>query len=142
MTADTKPPRPRVTVPGLLLVGGAILLIIGTFLPWVRGNGLSFNGWDLYDINQESSDAGAFVAFGVILGGFGIALVAAGRVLAVAILAVIVAAFAAIAAFVDVTDDDDLSLFGFETAFGLYVILVGALIALAGSIWALAIRRR
>lgn len=140
--AVARAPRPKVTVPALLLIGGAVVMIIGTFLPWVTGNGESINGWDLAELQAEGSDAAVFVGLAVILGAFGVALAAAGRVLAVAILAVIVAAFASLAALIDVTDDGGLEMFGLSTGAGLYVILVAALATLAGSVWALATRRR
>ncbi len=128
-------------VPAALLVAGGIVMIVGTFLPWVSGNGFSLDGWELGDINQESSDATAFVTFGVILSGLGVALAVIGRQLALAIIAVVVAALATLAAFVDVTDDDGLDLFGLEIGAGLWVILVASLVALAGAIWALAVKR-
>ncbi len=125
----------------MLLVIGGIVMIAGTFMPWVSGNGFSLDGWELGDINEETSDAGAFVAFGVTLAGLGIALAAVGRQLALAIIAVVVAALATLAAFVDVTDDEGLALFGLKIGAGLWVILVAALVALAGAIWTLAVKR-
>ena len=77
----------------------------------------------------------------MILSGLGVALAVIGRQLALAIIAVVVAALATLAAFVDVTDDDGLDLFGLEIGAGLWVILVASLVALAGAIWALAVKR-
>ena len=133
---------PRVVPAAALIIVGAAVMILGTFLPWVTGNGESINGWDIADLSGETNDAGVYVALGVILAGLAIAMLAAGRMLAVAIIAVVIASFAAIAAVIDVSDDGGMGAFGFSIGAGLYIILVAAIAALAGSIWALAIRRR
>ncbi len=79
--------------------------------------------------------------------GFGIAQLAARKVLAVAILAVVFTSFAVLAALADLADVSDAkdlaSAFGleFNTGPGLYVILVGSLVALGGAIATLAKRR-
>jgi hypothetical protein len=125
-----------------LIIVGAAVMCIGTFLPWVTGNGESLNGWDLADISGESNDAAVYVALGVILAGLAIAMIAAGRLLAVAIIAVLIASFAAIAAVIDVGDDGGMGAFGFSIGAGLYIILAAAIASLVGSIWALAVRRR
>lgn len=141
----TKPPRPPVTVASILIIAGACIVILGTFLPWISGAGQSFNGWDLAEFQEQaddSSSAAGYVGLAVIVGGFGIALLAARRVLAVAILAVIFASLTAVAAAVDLVDAlDTFDELGIDLGVGLYVITVGALVALAGSIWALSVRR-
>jgi hypothetical protein len=86
-----------------------------------------------------------FVFLGVVLGGLGIAMLAARRVLAVAIIAVVVAVFAVLAAIVDLNDVNDLHGLldeNFTVGPGLWVVLLGSLVALGGSIAALAKRRR
>ncbi len=118
---------PRVVPAAALIIVGAVVMIIGTFLPWVTGNGESINGWDLADMSGETNDAGVYVALGVILAGLAIAMLAAGRVLAVAIIAVVIASFAAIAAVIDVSDDGGMGAFGFSIGAGLYIILVAAI---------------
>jgi hypothetical protein len=117
-------------------------MVVGTFLPWVTGDGGSASGWDLADLSNESNDAGVYVAIAVILTGLAVAMAVAGRMLAVAIIAVVIAAFATLAAIIDIGDDEGLDFLGLRIGAGLYVILVAALVALAGSIWALAVRRR
>jgi hypothetical protein len=121
------------------------VIILGTFLPWVTGSGVSLNGWDLADLNEqlgeEGSDAPLFVGLGVILAAFGIVLAVAGRLLAVAILALVVAALTVLAAAIDVFDDGGLEFLGLQIGAGLWIILVAAIAALAGSIWAVAVRR-
>jgi hypothetical protein len=143
-----KPPRPKVPIGGWLLLGGAIVMIVGCVLSWVSIDGESFNGFGHWIQLRETDNtfyeydtpAGTFVVFAVILGGFGIALLAAGRVLAVAILAIIVgviASITALAVLAVVQDSESVDL-----GPGLPVILLGALATLAGAIVATSKRRR
>ena len=80
----------------MLIVGGA-LVAIGAFLPWVSRSGVSLNGFDDF-VYAGDGEIQVFEGPGVmsLLGGaiglgLGIALVVAGRVLAVAIVATVFA---------------------------------------------------
>ena len=145
-----KPPRPAVTVGAALMIAGGVLLILGSFLNWFTlTDGITtvdFTGHT--DVGGESKDGPVFVFFGVLAVGFGVAMLAAKRVLAVAILGVVFSVLAVFAAFVDLADvadaKDEAPLQGLELTQGpgLWVCLLGSLLALAGSIAALAKRRR
>jgi len=143
-----KPPRPAVPIGAWLLVAGGALMIIGSVLNWYSLGGEKFNGFTEAlnsDGEMQSNDGPVFTFLAVLSIGFGIAQLAAKRVLAVAILAVIFATFGMLAAIVDVGDLGDLEdLWGqaYEGGSGLYVVLLGSIVALAGGIVTLAKRRR
>lgn len=145
-----QPPRPSTPVGGLLLLGGALLVGVGSFLVWFTFLGQDVTGFTRQGFgDDETGDGVVFVFFAIVLGAFGVTVLAAGRVLAVAIIAVVVAAFTALAAlgkFADVQDLKDITeTFGGDEVTigpGLPVILVGSLLALAGSIVVLSKRRR
>lgn len=139
-------PRPKVTVGGVLLIVGSALALIGAFLPWLTGSGTSLNGFDTYIVSFDSEpleSPGIISVFGGLIGlGFGIALVAAGRVLAVAILGIVFAALGIIvglALWAIVAD----SFQGQFASVGIGLILqpIGPVLALVGSIIATATRR-
>jgi hypothetical protein len=142
-----KPPRPVVTAGAGLMVGGALLGVIGSFLTWFTLEGETYNGFGGTGAD-DVRDGPVFVFLAVVVGGLGIAMLAARRNLAMAIIGVVFAAFAVLAALADLGDVSDLKdladAFGadFSTGPGLYLVLVGGLIGLAGSIAALAKRRR
>lgn len=146
----SKPPRPAVKVGSLLLIGGGAGLILGSVLPWVTVSGQSLNGFsdDSISLDGGSNGGPAFVFFAVLLIGFGIAQLAARKVLAVAILAVVFASFALVgvlAEFGDVSDVIDFTdLFGLESSWGPGVPVLGlaSLVGLGGGIATLAKRRR
>ena len=141
-----KPPRPAVTVGAALLIAGGVLLILGSFLNWFSFEGTDYNGFSGEE--GDTKDGPVFVFFGVLAAGFGVAMLAAKRMLAVAILGIVFSAFAVFAAFADLADvadaKDVAEVFGIEFSQGpgLWVVLLGGLLALAGSITALAKRRR
>lgn len=119
------------------------MLAIGAFLPWFSFAGDDITGFT--GLDEETRDGPVFVGIGAILLGFGITTLVAKRILPIAILAVVFAAFGTLAALVDFSDVQDLKdLFGdaVESGPGLPIVLVGSLIALAGGIVALATRRR
>ena len=138
--------RPSVTVGAALLLLGGALLIIGSLLDWYTQFGRDVNGFSTVD--GETRNGPVFVFFGVVAAGFGVAMLAAKRMLAVAILGVVFSALAVLVAFIDLADvadaKDEAPLLGLELTQGpgLWVILVGGLVALAGGIAALAKRRR
>ena len=124
-----------------MLLAGAAVITIGALLPWFEVAGESFNGFS--DIGGEVKDGPAFALFAIILAGFGVATLAAGRLLPIAILAVVIASFSTLAAIVDLADVmDAVDFVGASTGPGLPIALVGSLLALAGGILALVTRRR
>jgi hypothetical protein len=141
---STKPPRPAVPIAGLLMIAGAVVIVVGTVLPWMKVGSTSLNAWDvLVDVEDESSRGGGYTFFAVVLGGFGITTLAARRVLPVAILAVIFGAFAVLLAITDLADLYDLEdLIGIEIGVGPWITLLGAAAALGGAIWTLSVRRK
>lgn len=149
-TQPSKPPRPPVKVGSLLLIGGGAGLILGSLLPWVTVSGESLNGFsdDSISLDGGSNGGPAFVFFAVLLIGFGIAQLAARRVLAVAILAVVFASFALIGTLAEMGDVSDVidftDLFGLESSWGPGVPALGvaSLVGLGGGIATLAKRRR
>lgn len=125
------------------MIVGSVIMVIGTVLPWAKDDTGSYNGWDLRDFETESSVAGGFVFIALVLLGFGITTIAAKRLLPIAILAVIFAAFgifAALGELVDLLEFDDV--FDYEVGIGLWVVLLGAALTLAGAIWTLSVRRK
>lgn len=144
-------PRPQVAVGSLLLIVGGVLLIIGAFLPWAT---FELSIIDVEEtINGFSSGSGStrdgpiFLFFGLLALGFGIAQLAARRILAVAILSVVFGVFALAAALGEIgslkEDLDSLEEFGTASLGpGPWVMLIGAAVALAGGITTLAKRRR
>lgn len=138
--SGARPARPAVTVGGWLLVGGGIVLAIGAFLPWFSARGRDFTGFT--HTNREP-DGPMFLTLAVALAGSGIAMLLARRVLAIAILAVVLGALGLLAALVDISEVRDLTDLGLADAGpGLPVAAVGSAIALAGGVAALAKRRR
>lgn len=140
-----KPPRPKVAIGSLILIIGGVLMIVGCFLNWFTVDGRKFDGFA--GDEGETKDGPVFVFLAVLSIGFGIAQLAARKVLAVAILAVVFASFAVLAAIADLSDVSDLmdlaDAFGEDasTGPGLYVILGGSLMTLAGGIATLSRRR-
>jgi hypothetical protein len=146
-TEPTK--RADAKIAGGLVILGAVISIIGIYLPWISGRGESINGTGYYLTSDGIIESpGTLVWFPAVpLIGFGIALIAAGRVLAVAILAVIAAVIAEFIGLgmVGIANDMvDISSFGGGGAsLGVGVILqpIAPLIGLAGGIVALVKRR-
>ena len=146
-----KSPRPPVVAGSVLIIVGAAMMIVGSFLTWFSldvglGGSESFNGFA--SDGGDMRDGPVFVFLAVVVGGLGLALLLARKVLAVAIIAVVFASFSIMAALADISDvsdaKDTLGVFGGALKWGpgLWVILVGTLVALGGSIAALAKRRR
>ena len=146
MASGSKPLRPAVTVGAALLVGGAALMILGSFLTWFTILGVSSSGFSSGD-DDGSKDGPIFLVLGLLLLGFGIAQLAARKVLAIGILAIIVAVsglFAVLFDLSDVSDSVDLAdSIGIDASSGpgLWIILIGSMIALAGAIATVAKRR-
>ena len=141
-----KPPRPAVTVGAGMLVLGAVMIIAGSFLTWFSILGESSTGFS--DGEGGTKDGPVFVFLAVVLLAFGLVQLVARKVLAVGILAIIFAAFALLAALADIGDVSDAMDLAeslevdASTGPGLWVILIGSLIAMAGAIATVAKRRR
>lgn len=144
--ALVKPPRPAVQAGSLVLIVGGVLMIAGSFLEWFSVQGTKYTGFS--GSGDDMKDGPVFVFFGVLAIGFGLAQLLARKVLAVAILSIVFAAlalFAALADLGDVSDAMDLAkLVGVDASQGpgLWVILVGSVVALAGGIATTAKRRK
>jgi hypothetical protein len=139
------PPAPtqRRAVPlaAWLMIAGATLLIVGSFLPWFTIADESFSGMN--EIGGEARDGPVFVGLGVIIGIFGIITLVWKRILGVVIAALVVAAFALIAGIIDFADVQDLKdFFGADAGIGLPMIIAGAALAAVGSIVGLVKRSR
>lgn len=144
-----KPPRPPVKVGSLLLIGGGLGLILGSFLTWFSIDGSTFNGFsEVVTLDGDDPVGGGFVVFAVLLVGFGIAQLAARKVLAVAILAVVFASFTVLVALgqtSEVSETVRLSkLFGTDVSWGpgVPVLVISSMVGLGGAIATLAKRRR
>lgn len=137
--------RPAVKVGGWLLVVGGAIAFVGAFLPWVTAAGESLTGFDDFvtsDLTLVEAPGIASVLGGVIGIGFGVALVAAGRILALCILAIIAAAIGLIVGIgLLVIAGDVASWTGGTIGIGAVLQPIGPALALAGSIAATAKRR-
>ncbi|MDO8389397.1 MAG: hypothetical protein Q7V57_02830 [Actinomycetota bacterium] len=151
MAPAQKPPRPVVFWGSLTLIAGAVVMIIGSALNWYTINGVDLNGFkDTLDPDTgalTTNTGGVFVMFAVASIGFGIAQLAARRVLSVAIIAVVLGSFTVLMALAELgmTSDrkDYVEPFNtFSMGAGIYVVLAGSLVSLAGAIATLARRRR
>lgn len=148
-----KPPRPAIPVAGWLMVVGAVLIIVGTIIPWKTFGSQSINGFDRYvswtDDGYLEQTPGAIFVFGaVVLLAFGITSLLAKRVLPVVIIAIVTAAGIALFSAGELAIySDDQGPFGQsvelgDISAGIPLMLIGALIALAGAITGCAKRRR
>lgn len=141
------PPRPDVKLGAILTLVGSIVTIIAVFLPWVSGGGDTLNGFDTYvsadDFTLYEDPGTAVIFFAVITAGFGIALYFAGRVLAVAILAIIGAAISLfVGIFIVSIASDTADLSDSSLGFGAVLVPIAPLITLAGAIIATSKRRK
>ncbi len=130
------------------MIAGAAIALVGVFLPWATRSGRSRNGLDRFSwldgFTFYSIDSpGTFVIIGaVIMLGLGIATVAAGRVLAVAIIGIVSGALGIVGGLIEVgliasfADSENASL-------GVGVILqpIAPILSLIGAIIATATRR-
>lgn len=144
--AGQRPPRPDVKIGALLVIVGSLITAIGVFLPWVSIAGENLNGMSSFRGNDfVFYDGSGIVAIGlaIITAGLGIALFFAGRVLAVAIIAIVMASFAALVGLGMVAIAADGADFGGGSiGFGAILQPIAPLLTLAGSIAATAKRRR
>ena len=130
-----------------MIIAGAIISAIAVFLPWLTAEGETQTGTGVFlnkDFELYDSPGSGVLFFAAVLLGLGIALFFAGRVLAVAIIAIVVASIALIVgiAMIDiVSDTKDLVGTG-SLGVGVILLTPAAGLSLAGSIWATSKRRR
>lgn len=125
-------------------MAGAVLIIIGVFLPWLDNGGETRNGTDVFitsDLTVVESPGTLMIIIAVIVGGLGIALFFAGRVLAVAIVAIVMSAIAVLMGLAMIGIMNDVA-FGGDTGIGAILQPIAPLASLAGSIVVTAKRRR
>lgn len=141
-----KPPRPAAKIgAGVLMVGGA-LHIIAVFLPWYQGGGRSLTGLDDF-VTQNgdllSAPGKVWLVVGAALFALGLTTYLVGRVLGVAIAAVVISALGLFTSLLGVGAASNMrKLYGVgEPATGAFVGIVSILVALAGSIQILSRRR-
>lgn len=127
-------------IAGALLIACGALMTLGSFLPWFELDGRSFSGMD--ELGGETRDGPIFVGMGVVLAALGAALLVWRRLIAIAIVAIVIAAFGLVAALIDYGDVQDIEeIFGGSAGAGLLVVILGTAAGVAGSIVALAKRR-
>jgi hypothetical protein len=137
-----------VPVPAILIAVGGALSVIGSFVTWFTIDGTSFTGFGSSSTDDTVKDGPVFLTMGIVLIVLAVILFVMKKVLGVAITAIVFAGLTAIFALADLGDVDDVKSVArafdseFTTGPGLYLCLVGALVALGGSIWATAVRRR
>lgn len=145
-TEHPQPPRPDVKVGALLIIVGSIVTIVGVLLPWVTARGESQSGTGILidaDLDVYDAPGNTVIFFAAITLGLGVTLFFAGRVLAVAIIAIVAASVAwliGVALFGIASDTVDVV----DGSLGYGAILqpVAPLITLAGAIVATSTRRR
>lgn len=141
-----QPPRPDVKIGALLVIVGSLITIIGVFLPWVTIAGENRNGmsaWRGNDFVFYDGSGIVAIAFAIITAGLGLALFFAGRVLAVAIIAIVVASLALLVGLGMIAIAADGADFGGGSiGFGAILQPIAPMLTLAGSIVATAKRRR
>jgi hypothetical protein len=138
-----KPPRPATPIGGLLMIAGAVIICVGCALPWLEIAGQSLNGFDEGPDDVALGPGLVFLA--IVVFAMGITTLAAKRILAIAIIGIVAAAFCAAAGaaqWADYSDFADVPLFDADLGPGLPVTVVGSLLALAGAIVTTAKRRR
>lgn len=131
---------------------GAVLSGVACFLPFLSGGGESVNGFDDVPVFFLSTDTTIvddspggplFIFLAIILAGFGIATLAAGRLLAIMIIGIVLAAFGLLAGAAYTSDYSDVAdITGLDLGAGLPLVIVGFAISLAGAITGIAKRRR
>jgi hypothetical protein len=130
----------------ILTLVGSLISIVGVFLPWVSEGGDSQNGTGVFlssDFTIYENPGAAVIFFAVVTGGLAIALFFAGRVLAVAIIAIVMAAIALLIGIGMIGIASDTADFGDgSVGFGVILQPIAPLITLAGAIVATSKRRR
>lgn len=125
------------------MLAGAVVIGIGCFIPWMSAGDFTVNGFD--DVSASLDDDAVatgpvFIFFALVLVGFGIATLAAKRILPIMIIGIVIGAFSALGALGVHSDYDDKYALDMEA--GLPVIAIGSAIGLVGAIVGCAKRRR
>jgi len=147
MAVTGKPPRPVVTIGAALMIAGGALMILGSFLNWFEIDGERFNGFSSDGEGDGIKDGPFFAVLGGLALAFGFVQVASKKVLALGIIGIVASAIGLVAGFADLSDVNDVvdfgEAFGFDAAAGpgLYVVVLGSVLAIAGSIATVAKRR-
>lgn len=126
------------------MIAGAVIAGIGCFLPWLTNTIFGdINGFD--EGPDEAALGGGVMFFALVLVGMGITTLAAKRILPIAIIGIVAAAFCLLvgaAQLADYSDWADVQDNPAEIGPGLVVVVLGSLVALAGAIIACAKRRK
>jgi len=145
MAIQPKGPRPAVTVGAALLVAGGALMIVGSLLSWFTLDGDSINGFS--KDSDGTNDGPVFAVLGGLAIIFGFVQLASKKVLALGIIAIVTSAIGLLAGFADLGDVNDVvdigEAFGVDVNVGpgLYVVILGSVVAIAGAIATVAKRR-
>lgn len=132
--------RPTVTVGATLVVAGGVLLIVGSILNWFDLDGITFNGFTSGLETFTNVKGVLFGLVGAVVVGFGIVQLAAHRIVAIGVLGgttSLVGLMVALKALSDVDNVVELGRFlgaDISTGPGLYVAILGAIVALIGSV--------
>jgi len=123
------------------MIAGAGIVAIGCFLPWLEIGNESLTGFD--EGPDDSALGPGLIFLALVVLGMGITTLAARRILAVAIIGIVAAAFCLAAAAAQWADYSDFADFvGGDIGAGLAVVVLGSLVSLAGAIVTTAKRRR
>jgi len=151
-TITERPPRPKSPTGSLLLIGGAALYIAAAYMPWYKGDGYTLTGMDDFakDLGSDTfeSPGKAWVVFGVIVAGLGIAAFFAGKQIALAIVTLVMSVISLFVSFIGVAVVDDQKKFDElfatpgDTGIGAVLGILAMLASVAGAIVVLAKRRR
>lgn len=124
------------------MIVGSVLMAVGCFVPWLSVGDMSWNGFDDSPLGFDDDPAigAAFIFFALVLVGFGIATLVAGRILAIMIIGIVVAALSLLGSLGEFSDYSDLA--RADVGAGLPLIILGSGVALGGAIAGCAKRRR
>lgn len=143
-------PRPSVLSAALLIIAGSVMVVAGAMLPWLEDSTYQLSGnrtfWGRQNEGwREVNAPGRFmIVLAVVVGIVGIVLLVMNRVVAVAVLGVIMStiSFFFNLACLSVVNDTQEKLDAGTIGAGVPVAIAGAAAALVGSITATAKRRR
>jgi hypothetical protein len=158
-------PRPRVAVGAALTLIGAVLAILGTYLPWwTASTGETFDGYATFIVEGDAGTTAELYAAGLMVwigamftAGLAVTMLTVGRHLILAIPALVLAVLGVLGGLLFAFAVNDAAVVGEgppeefvrrfvgeagSANFGVYVPLLGALISLIGSVVVLTKRRR
>lgn len=144
------PQRPRVLVASMLVIVGAMMVFVGAVMPWLEDRTYRLTGTRTFWGRQnggwrEVAAPGRFmIVLAVVVGAVGLVLLIMNRVVAVAVLGVIMStiSFFFNLACLSVVNDTQEKLQAGNIGPGVPVAIVGAATALAGCVIATSTRRR